>query len=121
MIAHTNGSESKIETEPHFYTPVELAKRWSISDRTVRLMAKDGRLSHIIVANKIRIPKNVVTLIEKGEIKCGEHYSNEEISGMLDTRMLMAKATPQARAAQTRLKRTSGQKNTSPNWSGLES
>ena len=121
MTAYSSGSENQIETEAQFYTPLELAKRWSISDRTVRLMAKDGRLSHIIVANKIRIPKNVVTLIEKGEIKCGEHYSNEEISGMLDTPMLMAKATPQVRAAQTRLKRTSGQKNISQNWSGLES
>lgn len=121
MTAHTSGSENQIETEPQFYTPMELSKRWSISDRTVRLMAKDGRLSHIIIANKIRIPKNVVTLIEKGEIKCGEHYSNEEISGMLDTPMPRTIGQPQARAAQTRLKRTSGQKNTSPNWSGLES
>lgn len=95
-----------------YFNPQELAKRWRVSDKTIHNMCNDGRLTGLKVANRLRIPKDVVFQIELGESKWNRLLQNEAVSTTSDTPSPTVSRQPSVQAAKTRLKHGGGRGNT---------
>ena len=94
-----------------YYSPKFLATRWSVSQRTIHNMAKDGRLESRVIANRLRIPIHSALQHELGEKLWNTTSSSGESITTSATQKLMASRRPSARAAKARLKQGNGQKN----------
>jgi excisionase family DNA binding protein len=53
------------ETAPLFYTVEELAKRWLVSQRTIRRLIENGDLRAIRVGTQLRVSAQVVARYEE--------------------------------------------------------